>query len=66
FASGFSMALMAKDLRTAAELAGQLGVEAAGAEEAASLWTRASSALGQQADHTEIYRYLARQGRKLN
>ncbi len=66
FASGFSMALMAKDLRTAAELAGQLGVEAAGAEEAASLWTRASSALGRQADHTEIYRYLAQQGRKLN
>jgi 3-hydroxyisobutyrate dehydrogenase len=59
FASGFSMALMAKDLRTAAELGQQLSLEAAGTRDAAALWSAASTALGQGADHTEIYRYLA-------
>ncbi|MHB1102204.1 MAG: NAD(P)-dependent oxidoreductase [Devosia sp.] len=59
FASGFSMALMAKDLRTATELAEQLGLSAAGARDAAALWSTASAALGTSADHTEIYRYLA-------
>ena len=62
FASGFSMALMAKDLRTAADLAEQLHVDAEGAREAASLWHKASSALGKAADHTEIYRFLAGHG----
>jgi len=59
FASGFSMALMAKDLRTAAELAEEIGVEAIGARTAAELWTAASAALGKGADHTEIHRFLA-------
>jgi len=60
FASGFSMALMAKDLRAAADLADQLDVEAGGARDAAMLWTQAAEALGKSADHTEIYRFLAR------
>lgn len=60
FASGFSMALMAKDLRAAANLAEQLDVEAGGARDAATLWTQAAEALGKSADHTEIYRFLAR------
>lgn len=59
FASAFSMALMAKDLRTAAELAEELGVEAEGARDAAALWAAASQALGKGADHTEIYRFIA-------
>ena len=59
FASGFAMALMAKDLRTAADLAEQLNVEAQGARDAAALWVEALSALGRPADHTEIYRFLA-------
>ncbi len=59
FASAFSLALMAKDLRTAAELAGELGVDAEGARDAAALWTMASETLGKGADHTEIYRFLA-------
>lgn len=58
FASGFSMALMAKDLRTAADLGGQLGLKASGTQSAAELWTRAAAALGRSADHTEIFRYL--------
>lgn len=59
FASGFSMALMAKDLRTAADLAEELDVDAAGARDAAALWQNASEALGKAADHTEIYKFLA-------
>jgi 3-hydroxyisobutyrate dehydrogenase len=59
FASAFSMALMAKDLRTAAELAEALGVEAEGARDSAELWAEASQTLGKGADHTEIYRFLA-------
>lgn len=59
FASAFSMALMAKDLSTAAGLADELGVEAEGARGAAALWMEASQALGRGADHTEIYRFLA-------
>jgi len=59
FASGFSMALMAKDLRTAADLARQLGIGEAGTGGVAELWAAASTALGRSADHTEIHRYLA-------
>lgn len=59
FASGFSMALMAKDLRTAAELARDVDAAAPGAGAAAALWAQASASLGPDADHTEIYRFLA-------
>ncbi len=59
FASGFSMALMTKDLHTAADLAGELGVNATIARDTAELWSEASAALGAKADHTEIYRHLA-------
>ncbi len=59
YASGFSMALMAKDLRTAADLARDVGVSAPGVPGAADLWAEASAALGTAADHTEIYRFLA-------
>ncbi|WP_256372411.1 NAD(P)-dependent oxidoreductase [Aminobacter sp. MSH1] len=59
FASGFAMALMAKDLRIAADLAVELAIEAEGARDAAALWAQASVALGREADHTEIYRFLA-------
>lgn len=61
FASGFSMALMAKDLATAADLARELGIQASGAESAAELWAAASAKLGPAADHTEIFRYLERE-----
>jgi len=59
FASGFSMALMAKDIRTAADLAQQLGQQASGIEAATALWEQASQAMGKGADHTSIYAYLA-------
>jgi 3-hydroxyisobutyrate dehydrogenase len=59
FASGFAMALMAKDIQTAASLADELGLKANGIARSAVLWEQASHALGKSADHTEIYRYLA-------
>ena len=59
FASGFSMALMAKDLRTAADLAEQLDLSAIGVQATAALWSDALASLGKDADHTEIYRHLA-------
>jgi len=58
FGSGFSLALMAKDLRTAAELAEQLGVPAPLSRTTADLWTEAQAKLGAGSDHTEIYRFL--------
>jgi 3-hydroxyisobutyrate dehydrogenase len=59
FDSGFSLALMAKDLRTAAEMARTLGMNAPGAAEAARLWSEAAELLGKSADHTEIYKHIA-------
>jgi 3-hydroxyisobutyrate dehydrogenase len=59
FASGFSIGLMAKDLRTAAELAGQLAVEAPVLREMAVHWRDAAAALGGEVDHTAYYRFAA-------
>jgi 3-hydroxyisobutyrate dehydrogenase len=58
FTSGFSLALMAKDIRTADDLAHQIGVAAPLADEVASLWDGALKTLGPSADHTEIGRHL--------
>src|SRR3546814_521503 len=58
FASGFALGLMAKDLRTAADIARHLGVAAPLADACDRLWTDADAALGADADHTEIFRYL--------
>jgi 3-hydroxyisobutyrate dehydrogenase len=58
FGSGFSLGLMAKDLRTAAELAEHLGVAAPASRAAADLWREAQGVLGPASDHTEIFRFL--------
>lgn len=58
FNSGFSLALMAKDVGIAADLAEavqasmQLGVHVS------AMCTQASEALGKAADHTEVYRFV--------
>lgn len=59
FNSGFSLALMAKDLRIAADLAKHLGLGIPQIASVADLWERARDKLAADADHTEIYRYLA-------
>lgn len=58
FDSGFSLALMAKDLGIAAGLADALDVPMALGREMRERWARASAELGPAADHTEMYRWL--------
>jgi 3-hydroxyisobutyrate dehydrogenase len=60
FASGFKLALMAKDVGIAADLARDLGVEAPYLEKTLQLWRDAQKKLKRDADHTEIFHYLAR------
>ena len=60
YGSGFSMALMTKDLRTADDLARHLHVAAPLSHAVAALWRRADETLGAGADHTAIDRYLGR------
>jgi len=59
YASGFSMALMAKDLRTADDLARHEGVPAPLSRAVAALWQQALDDLGTEADHTAIDAFLA-------
>lgn len=58
FGSGFSLALMAKDLRTALDLAHQTGTPFVTGERCVEVWNEAEKALGGTADHTEIVRTL--------
>ena len=60
FASGFKLALMAKDVAIAAGLARDLGVEAPYLRTTLRLWRAAQRRLPAQADHTEIFHYLER------
>jgi 3-hydroxyisobutyrate dehydrogenase len=64
FASGFSLPLMAKDLRTAAQLAAHLGVPAPLSRTISELWTNAEGALGPASDHTEMFRFLEMLGNR--
>jgi 3-hydroxyisobutyrate dehydrogenase len=59
YASGFSMALMVKDIRTADELAAAIGVPAPLADACTALWDEAMQKLGPGADHTEYGRQPA-------
>ncbi|MBM3532953.1 MAG: NAD(P)-dependent oxidoreductase [Alphaproteobacteria bacterium] len=58
YTSGFSLGLMAKNLRTADDLARALGVPARFSHVTAALWEEAQEALGAQADHTAIDVFL--------
>jgi 3-hydroxyisobutyrate dehydrogenase len=58
YASGFSLGLMAKDLRTALETAQAADVPLPLGAACVKLWNDAEKALGGAADHTEIVRYL--------
>ena len=52
--------LMAKDVRTADELAHALGIATPLADLCAKLWDGAAKTLSMTADHTEIIRYIQR------
>lgn len=59
FNSGFSLALMAKDLRIAADLADHLKLGAREMSFVADFWERARESLPAGADHTAIYQFIA-------
>ena len=61
FASGFSVALMAKDVRTADELGAAIGVATPLAEACAVLWGESAAQLGPTADHAEYGREKPKQ-----
>ncbi len=58
FNSGFPLRLMAKDVRTAANIAHALGVASPFVASCARLWESAAQNLDLGADHTEIIKYL--------
>jgi 3-hydroxyisobutyrate dehydrogenase len=62
FGAGFVTGLMAKDVRTALELAESMGGPARMARHTAALWNDAERALGYASDHTAIYRLLDEEG----
>jgi 3-hydroxyisobutyrate dehydrogenase len=63
YTSGFSLGLMAKDLRAADDLARQLGVPAPFSAQVSALWDEALAALGHAADHTAIDQFVAKSKR---
>ncbi|MBY6122802.1 NAD(P)-dependent oxidoreductase [Mameliella alba] len=60
FASGFALGLMAKDIGIAAELANDLGLNLSGLKQTSTVWNEAAEAIGNGADHTRIYEFLAK------
>jgi len=58
WAAGFSLGLMAKDLRTAMEVAEATGETAAFGAECTRIFNAAEAMLGGEADHTEVVRWL--------
>lgn len=59
FDSGFGLRLMLKDMRIAADLARSMGTPAILGEAAVEAWAQAAEALADDADHTEIARWVA-------
>ncbi len=58
WSAGFTMGLMAKDLRTALEVTAATGTADPLARHCVEIWNAAEQKLGGNADHTEIFRYL--------
>ena len=58
FNSGFTLALMRKDINIATDLAQSLGSNTLLGEVLLKSWTDAEAKLGNSADHTEISRML--------
>ena len=60
FGSGFSASLMAKDIRAAADLAASLDMAAPMLAASTRLWNEAADDLEPGADHTAMFRHIAR------
>ncbi len=58
FNAGFPLRLMAKDVRTANDLAHAIGVPSPLADTCAQLWDDAARSLDEKADHTAVGRYI--------
>jgi 3-hydroxyisobutyrate dehydrogenase len=63
FGSGFALGLMAKDIRIAAQLSLELGLDQPQLRQTAEVWDAAVAKLGGDVDHTRIAEYLKRQSR---
>ena len=61
--AGFSAGLMAKDVRTALEIAEAMKTSTAFAKPTAEVWNAMEQKLGFIADHTEMHRFLSKTGR---
>jgi 3-hydroxyisobutyrate dehydrogenase len=64
FASGFKLSLMTKDVGIAADLARGLKLKTPFLKETLKHWRAAQRKLPRDADHTEIYKYQKRLGRR--
>jgi 3-hydroxyisobutyrate dehydrogenase len=64
FASGFKLALMAKDVAIAERMARDLRVEVPYLRQTLKMWRSAAKTLPAGADHTEIYKYQAKLRRR--
>jgi 3-hydroxyisobutyrate dehydrogenase len=64
FASGFKLALMAKDVGIAARLARDLKIRTPFLKQTLKMWRAAERALPASADHSEIYKYQAQLTKK--
>jgi 3-hydroxyisobutyrate dehydrogenase len=62
FADGFPLRLMAKDVRTAGDMAHALGIVTPLADLCAQLWEDAARVLDQKANHTQMLRFMERLG----
>jgi alkylhydroperoxidase/carboxymuconolactone decarboxylase family protein YurZ len=62
FGSGFALGLMAKDIRIAAQLSRDLGLDQPHLRQVAAIWDDAAAKLGGGVDHTRIAEYLKRKG----
>jgi 3-hydroxyisobutyrate dehydrogenase len=58
FNSGFSLALMKKDLETAHRFIEQVDGKAGFSSDCLKVWQAADKSLGKGADHTEMYRFI--------
>jgi 3-hydroxyisobutyrate dehydrogenase len=58
FADGFPLRLMAKDVRTADDMARALGIATPLADLSTQLWEAAARALDERANHTQVLRYM--------
>jgi 3-hydroxyisobutyrate dehydrogenase len=63
FATGFALALLAKDLKIAADLAEQIGIDAPLGRLVSDLWGEARDAVGGEQDHTRAFAHWERRKR---